>query len=84
MGPADGVGGQTLELEFEASRAGQFEIELHPADAPDGVAVGIFTVLNAAPLGLALLHQAGALLLVLALVRARFAAAYPPEQRIER
>jgi cytochrome c oxidase assembly protein subunit 15 len=47
-------------------------------------AVGIFTVLNAAPLGLALLHQAGALIVTFALVRARFAAAYPPEQRIER
>ena len=47
-------------------------------------AVGIFTVLNAAPLSLALLHQGGALLLVLVLARARFAAAYPPEQRIER
>jgi cytochrome c oxidase assembly protein subunit 15 len=47
-------------------------------------AVGIFTVLNAAPLAWALLHQAGALVLAFALVRARFAAAYPPEQRIER
>lgn len=47
-------------------------------------AVGIFTVLNAAPLSLALLHQAGALVLTFAVVRARFAAGYPPEQRIER
>lgn len=47
-------------------------------------AVGIFTVLNAAPLWLALLHQAGALVLTYAVVRVRFAAAYPPEQRIER
>jgi cytochrome c oxidase assembly protein subunit 15 len=47
-------------------------------------AVGIFTVLNGAPPGLALLHQGGALLVVFVLVRARFAAAYPPEQRIER
>ena len=46
--------------------------------------VGVVTVLNAAPLGLALLHQAGALLVAFAVVRARFAAAYPPEQRIER
>jgi cytochrome c oxidase assembly protein subunit 15 len=47
-------------------------------------AVGIFTVLNAAPLWLALLHQGGALIVTFAVVRARFAAAYPPEQRIER
>ena len=47
-------------------------------------ATGILTVLNAAPLGLALLHQAGALLVAFILLRARFAAAYPPEQRIER
>jgi heme a synthase len=46
--------------------------------------IGIVTVLNAAPLGLALLHQAGALLVAFVLLRARFAAAYPAEQRIER
>ncbi len=46
--------------------------------------IGIVTVMNAAPLGLGLLHQAGALVVVFALLRARFAAAYPPEQRIER
>jgi heme a synthase len=46
--------------------------------------IGIATVLHAAPLGLALLHQAGALLVVFVLLRARFAAAYPSEQRIER
>lgn len=43
--PATSVeAGATLELAFDASRAGQFPIELHPADAPEGVAVGIFTV----------------------------------------
>ncbi len=46
--------------------------------------IGILTVVNAAPLGLALLHQAGALLVTFVVLRARFAAAYPPEQRIER
>jgi cytochrome c oxidase assembly protein subunit 15 len=46
--------------------------------------IGIFTVMNAAPLGLSLLHQAGALLVTFALVRTRFVAAYPSEQRIER
>ncbi len=47
-------------------------------------AIGIFTVMNAAPLALALPHQAGALLVTFVLLRARFAAAYPSEQRIER
>ena len=46
--------------------------------------VGVLTVMNAAPLSLALLHQAGALALTFAVVHTRFAAAYPPEQRIER
>ena len=36
--------GDTLELTFLAERAGLFPIELHPAVAPEGVSVGIFTV----------------------------------------
>ena len=36
--------GETLELTFPADREGQFPIELHPAAAPEGVSVGIFTV----------------------------------------
>lgn len=36
--------GEELELTFAASRAGQFPMELHPADDPEGVDVGIFTV----------------------------------------
>jgi hypothetical protein len=36
--------GETLELTFQAERDGQFHIELHPAAAPEGVEVGIFTV----------------------------------------
>ena len=48
------------------------------------VVMGIVTVMNAAPLHLALIHQALALILVGALVHARFEAAYPSEQRIER
>ena len=36
--------GQELELTFDASRSGQFPVELHPADDPEGVEVGIFTV----------------------------------------
>lgn len=40
----DVAAGETLELAFPADRAGQFPIELHPADDPEGVSVGIFTV----------------------------------------
>lgn len=36
--------GDELNLEFDALRSGQFPIELHPADDPTGVTVGIFTV----------------------------------------
>ncbi|MEM7423559.1 MAG: COX15/CtaA family protein [Pseudomonadota bacterium] len=46
------------------------------------VLLGIVTVMHAAPLHFALAHQALAVLLVWTLVRARFTAAYPPEQRI--
>lgn len=36
--------GETTRLEFTAERAGQFPIEIHPLDAPEGVEVGILTV----------------------------------------
>ena len=36
--------GEELTLEFPAARSGQFPIELHPAEDPAGVTVGIFTV----------------------------------------
>ena len=36
--------GEEAELEFTASRSGQFPIELHPLDAPAGVEIGVFTV----------------------------------------
>ena len=36
--------GEELELSFTAERAGQFPIEFHPADDPEGVSVGILTV----------------------------------------
>jgi hypothetical protein len=36
--------GEELVLEFTAERSGQFPIELHPADDPQGVSIGIFTV----------------------------------------
>ena len=38
------VAGETLELTFTAERVGQFPVELHPADDPAGISVGIFTV----------------------------------------
>jgi hypothetical protein len=36
--------GERITLEFIADRSGQFPIELHPADNPAGVSIGIFTV----------------------------------------
>ncbi len=45
---------------------------------------GILTVLNGAPLLYAIVHQFGAVILVLLLVRARYEAAYPSEQKIAR
>jgi hypothetical protein len=38
------VAGETLELTFTADTAGQFPVELHPADDPTGVSIAIFTV----------------------------------------
>jgi outer membrane murein-binding lipoprotein Lpp len=36
--------GEQLRLEFTADRTGQFPIELHAADDPQGVVIGILTV----------------------------------------
>ena len=36
--------GVELRLEFAAGRSGQFPIELHPADDPTGIDIGILTV----------------------------------------
>jgi hypothetical protein len=36
--------GEELTLVFTAERSGQFPIELHPAENPTGVTIGIFTV----------------------------------------
>ena len=41
---ANATSGEVLELTFNAVRAGQFPIELHPEDNVQGVNVGIFTV----------------------------------------
>ena len=38
------IAGEHVTLEFTADRSGQFPIELHPADDPTGVSLGIFTV----------------------------------------
>lgn len=46
------------------------------------VALGIVTVLHAAPLGLGLAHQLGAVVLWVLILRARFAARYPLAQSI--
>ena len=48
------------------------------------VLIGIVTVMNASPLDLALIHQAGALVVIWILMRAKFEIAYPREQRIAR
>lgn len=36
--------GEELVLEFVADRSGQFPVEIHPADDPQGIDVGILTV----------------------------------------
>ena len=36
--------GEVIELQFTASRSGQFPIELHPLDDPAGGDIGVFTV----------------------------------------
>lgn len=38
------VAGEELELTFTANEEGQYPIELHPADDPEGSDVGVFTV----------------------------------------
>jgi cytochrome c oxidase assembly protein subunit 15 len=48
------------------------------------VAIGIVTVMRASPLEFAILHQAGALVVVAVLIRAKFEIAYPGEQSIAR
>jgi len=45
---------------------------------------GILTVLNGAPLTYAIVHQAGAIVLTVLIVRARYEAAYPTAQKIAR
>lgn len=47
------------------------------------VAIGIVTVMHGSPVEIAIFHQAGAIVLVLVLLRARFAAAYPAPQKIK-
>ena len=48
------------------------------------VVIGIVTVMNASPLEIALFHQAGALVVIAVLMRAKFEIAYPGEQTISR
>ena len=44
--------------------------------------LGITTVLYAAPVGIAIVHQIGAILLMVLVLRARFAALYPVAQSV--
>ncbi|MEM7240265.1 MAG: COX15/CtaA family protein, partial [Pseudomonadota bacterium] len=46
--------------------------------------LGILTVLHGSPLEIAIVHQAGGLVLVTLLMRAKFEAAYPAEEKIAR
>ncbi|MEM9046193.1 MAG: COX15/CtaA family protein [Pseudomonadota bacterium] len=48
------------------------------------IVIGIVTVINAAPLEIAIFHQAGALVLTFFLIRAKFEAAYPTQEKIKR
>ena len=48
------------------------------------IALGIFTALYAAPWPIAIVHQLGAVVLFVLILRARFAAYYPATQRIAR
>lgn len=48
------------------------------------VMAGIVTVMHGSPLEIAIVHQAGALIVVAVLIRAKFEIAYPSEQRIAR
>ena len=38
------VAGDQVTLEFTVDQSGQFPIEIHPGDDPQGVSIGIFTV----------------------------------------
>ncbi len=48
------------------------------------VTLGIFTVLYSAPVDIAIVHQLGAVVVFVAILRARFGAAYPVQQSIAR
>jgi cytochrome c oxidase assembly protein subunit 15 len=48
------------------------------------VVIGVVTVLYAAPLSIAIVHQAVAVLVWVLILRARFLAAYPVQQSIRR
>ncbi len=65
-----------------ASLRGSFDVVL--AVTAVQIFVGIVTVLYAAPWQIAILHQLGAVVLFVVLLRARFAALYPMAQRIAR
>lgn len=48
------------------------------------VVLGIVTVIYAAPVYVAIVHQLGAIVLFVMTLKARFEAAYPTEQKISR
>lgn len=48
------------------------------------IILGIYTLINASPWQIAIVHQAGAVVLFVVVIRARFAAFYPKSQKIAR
>lgn len=75
-----------LAFAWQAAQPGLAELRLWGRIAAGVLAaqmvLGIVTVMHAAPLEIAIFHQAGALVALAAILRARFAAAYPAAQRL--
>ena len=77
-----------LALWLRGRRSGLARVRRAAAHVPVAVlgqvALGIVTVVRAAPPEWAILHQAGALAVMAVLIRTRFAVAYPATERIAR
>ncbi|GMG84732.1 COX15/CtaA family protein [Paralimibaculum aggregatum] len=76
----------TLAVAWRLGRAGLVALKARAqwlaAAMAAQVVIGIVTVMHASPLEIAIFHQAGALVAVFLLMRARFAALYPAAQRL--
>ena len=86
LGYVVGVIGLIFAIRAMLSREGRVSLwgALTGAMVLAQIVIGIVTVMNAAPLHIAIFHQGGAVLLVFLLMRAKFEAAYPAERRIAR